>query len=118
LHPDSQEIYSLLSDFGVLAPERIIQGITDAAHAFQSGMYEVLDELIFQIVLVCIDDLLMYSRDLDEPLTNLERVFQKLFLFNNKLNPKRSDLRSSSLLSVVERSQPKESPVILSIWKD
>ena len=34
LHEDSQEIYSIISDIGVLKVQRIIQGSTNAAHAF------------------------------------------------------------------------------------
>jgi hypothetical protein len=60
LHPASRKIYSLLSDIGVFTPKRIIQCSTAGAHAFQAGMNEALDELIFQIVLVWIAAILVY----------------------------------------------------------
>ena len=39
LHEGIHEIYSILSDIGKLIPERIIQGSTDVARAFEAEMY-------------------------------------------------------------------------------
>ena len=59
LDVDCHQIYSLLTDVGIFTPERIVQGSTDAAHAFQAGMYESMYSLLFPCVLIWIDDLLV-----------------------------------------------------------
>jgi len=92
LDVDCQEIYTLLTDIGIFTPKRIVQGSTDSAHAFQAGMYESIDSLLFQCVLIWIDDLLVYSKSFEEHLQNLRKVFERLRKFNIKLNPKKSKL--------------------------
>ena len=47
LDVDYREIYSLLTDVVILTPERTVPGSTDAAHAFQTGMYESIDSVLF-----------------------------------------------------------------------
>jgi hypothetical protein len=59
----SQQNHFILSDIGVFAPEKDHLWNSDAAHAFQDGIYESLGELMFQNVLVWIDDVLVYSKD-------------------------------------------------------
>jgi len=59
LDVDCQEIHSLLTDIGVFTRERIVQGSTNAAHAFQAGIYESMYSLLFLCVLIWIDDLLV-----------------------------------------------------------
>jgi hypothetical protein len=64
----------------------------EAAHAFQAGMYESMDSLLFQCVLIWIDDLLVYSKSFEEHLQNLGKIFERLRKFNITLNPKKSEL--------------------------
>ena len=92
LDVDYREIYSLLTDVVILTPERTVPGSTDAAHAFQVGMYESIDILIFHCVLIWIDDLLVNSKSFEEHLRNMGKVFERLRKFNIKLNSKKSEL--------------------------
>jgi hypothetical protein len=78
LDVDCQEIYYLLTDIELFTPERIVQGCTDAAHAFQAGMYESMDSLLLQCVLIWIDDLLVYTKSFEEHLQDLGKIFERL----------------------------------------
>ena len=83
----------MLTDIGIFTPDRVVQESTDAAHKFQAGMYESVDSLFFQCVLILIDDLLVYSKSFEKHFQNLGKVFERLREFNNiKLNPKKSEL--------------------------
>jgi hypothetical protein len=66
LNVHCHEIYSVLTDVGIFNPEPIVQGSTDAADAFQAGMYESMDSLLFQRILIWIDNLLVYSKSFEE----------------------------------------------------
>ena len=83
----------MFTDVGILSSDSIVKGSTDAAHKFQAGMYESVDSLFFQCVLILIDDLLVYSKSFEKHFQNLGKVFERLREFNNiKLNPKKSEL--------------------------
>ncbi|ETV91956.1 hypothetical protein H310_13605 [Aphanomyces invadans] len=68
LHPDSQEMFSFLTDIGVYTPTRVLMGSTDS-------------------VLPVIYDLLGYSKNKDGLLAVLERVLKICEFRGLKLNP-------------------------------
>jgi hypothetical protein len=84
-------------ELGVFAPTRLIQESTDSAHAFQAGMMEVFEDMLYICVLIWIDDVLVYTRSFVDVLTRLEEVFQRLREFNVKLNPQKTDLCSKEI---------------------
>jgi len=86
----SQEVYSFLTELGVFTPTRLIQGSTDSAHAFQAGMMEIFEDTLYICAVIWIDDVLVYTRSLEDLLTRLEEVFQRLRKFVVKLNPKKN----------------------------
>ena len=47
LAEESQEVYSFLTELGVFTPTPLIQGSTDSAHAFQAGMMEVFEDMLY-----------------------------------------------------------------------
>ena len=51
-----------------------------------------MDSLLFQGVLIWIDDLLVYSKSFEEHLQNLGKIFERLHKLNIKLNPEKSEL--------------------------
>jgi len=97
LAEESQEVYSFLTGLGVFTPTRLIQGSTDSAHAFQSGMMEVFEDVLYICVLIWIDDVLVYTRSFADLLTRLEEVFRRLRKFNVKLNLQKTDLCSKEI---------------------
>ena len=96
-HARIQEVYSFLTELGVFTPTRLIQGSTDSAHAFQAGMMEVFEDMLYICVLIWIDDVLLYTRSFEDLLIRLEEVFQRLRKFVVKLNPKKTDLWSKEI---------------------
>jgi hypothetical protein len=72
LAEESQEVYSFLTELGVFTPTRLIQGSTDSAHAFQTGMMEVFEDMLYISVLIWINDVLVYTRSFEDLLTRVE----------------------------------------------
>jgi reverse transcriptase-like protein len=66
LDPESQERCSFMTHEAVFTPRRIIQGLADAVFAFQAGMQEVLGDLLYNGVLLWVDDLLGYAHNIDD----------------------------------------------------
>jgi len=87
-----------LTELGVFTPTGLIQGRTDSAHAFPAGMMEVFEDMLYICVLIWIDDVLVYTRIFEDPLTRLEKVFQRLRKFNVKLNPQKTDFCSKEII--------------------
>jgi hypothetical protein len=84
LDVNSQE---LLSDIGMFSPTRLVQGSTDAVHAFRAGTLEALLELVYQCVLIWIDDILAFDEDFKAFIGSVTNFFVGLRKFNIKLNP-------------------------------
>jgi hypothetical protein len=118
LDVDCHEIYSLLTNIRISTPERIVQGSTDGAYAFQAGMYESMESLLFQCVEFWIDDLLVCSKSFEEHLRNLGKVFETLRKFNIKLNPKNSELLHCTYSGVKGRYPRMEYHSILPTSRD
>ena len=47
LSEESQEYHSFRTDSGIYTPTRVIQGSCDGVAAFQSGMQEILGDLLY-----------------------------------------------------------------------
>ena len=62
-------------------------GLCNAPATFQRLMDTVLTELNFDICLAYLDDIIIFSRDLDSHLERLERLFTRLREANLKLKP-------------------------------
>jgi hypothetical protein len=75
--PLAEEVYSFLTELGVPTPTRLIQGSTVSSHAFQAGMMEVFEDMLYICVLIWIDDVLVYTRSFEDLLIRLEEVFQR-----------------------------------------
>jgi hypothetical protein len=60
-------------------------------------MMEVFENMFYICVLIWTDDVLVYTRSFEDPLTRLEEAFQRLRKFNVKLNPQKTDLCSKEI---------------------
>ena len=63
--------------------------VCNAPATFQRLMQSTMSEFIFNILLVYLDDLLIYSNSFDQHLTNLRLVFQRLREIGVTLNPEK-----------------------------
>jgi transposase InsO family protein len=97
LHESSQEILSFLLDGKVVTPGRVMQGHCDSALYFQHTMEVVLDTLLYESVLVWIDDILLYAKNLEEYLKRLDMFLALIQRHGLKLNPAKCDLWRSSI---------------------
>ncbi|TYZ69491.1 hypothetical protein PybrP1_001835 [[Pythium] brassicae (nom. inval.)] len=100
LHPDSQEMFSFMTEDTVYTPTRVPQGATDSALHFQAQMQSVLRSMLYQSVLVWIDDVILFARSPAEFLTALRQFFSLLRESNLKLNAAKSTFRIDSLMKL------------------
>ena len=73
--------------YGLYEWNRLPQGLANAPAHFSRLMQYVMQEHLFRIMLVYLDDLLVYSATFDDHLVRLQAVVDKLKEANLKLNP-------------------------------
>ena len=78
---------AFISPFGLYEWNRVSFGLCNAPATFQRLMNMVMSDFIFRLLLVYLDDLLIYSKTFDQQLGNLEAVFKRLREVGVKLNP-------------------------------
>ncbi len=71
--------------FGLFEYLRMPFGLCNAPSTFQRLMQQAFDGDIFNILLVYLDDIIVFSKNVEDHLTRLERVFQRLQEFGLKL---------------------------------
>jgi len=64
-------------------------GLCNAPATFERLMEKILNQLLFKICLVYLDDVIIYSDSFEGMLSRLEQVFERLRSANLKLNPKK-----------------------------
>lgn len=62
--------------FGIFKYNRMPMGLTNSPATFQRLMQTCLNDYIFQILLLYLDDIIMYSNIFDEHIERLDRVFR------------------------------------------
>ncbi|KAE9339853.1 hypothetical protein PR003_g10803 [Phytophthora rubi] len=81
LAAESQECQSYMAADGeVITPTRLHQGSVDSSLHFQQSIEKVMREknLLFEHVLVWVDDLLIYARTIDEFLETIDLIYSQL----------------------------------------
>lgn len=74
--PKCGNLYSIRTPFGVFTPRRIVQGAADSVKYFQSGMEDALHIHDRDDLILWVDDILAYGRDVSSLIDTLEYVFQ------------------------------------------
>jgi hypothetical protein len=92
LHPDSQEMMSFATDRGVYTPTRSIQGHLNSTVQFQARMSEIFAEVMYKSLIIWVDDLLGYTRTVNEWFEALKKVLQLAEISGLKLNIDRCEL--------------------------
>lgn len=88
----SREIFSIVTDFGVFTPERMMMGASDASAHFQACVTHTLGDLVGRVVHVWIDDLLIFAQDEEAHIRNVLRVLRRLDSDGWKLDPSKCQL--------------------------
>lgn len=78
---------AFVTPFGLFEYTRMPFGLCNSPATFQRLMQHVFSELVFQILLVYLDDIVIYSRTIDEHISRLNTLFHKLREHGLKLNP-------------------------------
>ena len=97
LHPDSQELFSMLTDWGVYSSTRVIQGSSDAVLYFQSTMEQCFASVLMILVIIWLDDILVHAKTIEEFLDGLEKVFSICDHFGLKLSPTKCTLFATKI---------------------
>lgn len=84
---DSKEKTAFITHNGLFEFNRLPFGLCNSAATFQRAMTHILRGLEWDICLVYIDDLIIFSRSFDEHLIHLEKVFKRLREADVKLKP-------------------------------
>eukprot|EP00644_Phytophthora_capsici_P000803 jgi/Phyca11/109371/e_gw1.16.848.1 len=87
-----QEFLSYMTDEKIFTPRRVPQGSSDAAIFFQRTMETCFASLLYEHLLIWIDDLLLYAADMDTYMDKLAEFFALLDQFGLKLSAKKSSL--------------------------
>ena len=83
--------------FGLFEYERMPFGLCNAPATFQRLMQSVMHDHILRLLLVYLDDLLVYSSSFQQHIDNLRVVFQRLREIGVKLNPSKCKLIQASV---------------------
>jgi hypothetical protein len=88
----AQEIFSIITEDGIWRPTRLLQGTVDGVALFQQTMLRIFHELLFESLLIWMDDLLTYTETWRQQIERLERIFSLCAQNNVKLSAKKSQL--------------------------
>uniref|UniRef100_A0A8C2GGE5 Gypsy retrotransposon integrase-like protein 1 n=2 Tax=Cyprinus carpio TaxID=7962 RepID=A0A8C2GGE5_CYPCA len=78
VHEKDRPKTAFTTPFGLYEFRRMPFGLCNAPATFQRLMQAIMSDLVFQIVLIYLDDLLVYSSTFHEHLVRLETVFKRL----------------------------------------
>lgn len=78
VHPDDRHKTAFTTPMGLYEYNRMPFGLCKAPGTFQRLMQTIFREELLQILLVYLDDIIVYSDTIGDHLKRLERVFQRL----------------------------------------
>ncbi|XP_041958650.1 uncharacterized protein cuzd1.1 [Alosa sapidissima] len=87
VHEDDQEKTAVTTPFGLYQWTRMPFGLCNAPASFQRLMEVVLGDLAFDVLLIYLDDVLVFSSDFDSHCEKLDLVFSRLKEHGLKLKP-------------------------------
>ena len=90
--PEDRAKTDFVCPLGLYEFNRQPQGLTNAPAAFQRLMEQCMGSQNLRDVLVFLEDLIVFSRTLEEHEANLRRVLQRLREFGLKLSPGKCEL--------------------------
>ena len=72
-------------------------GLTNAPATFQRLMERCMGDINLQDCLIYLDDIIIFSKTIEEHIERLDKVFQRLDDFNLKVNPKKCEFFKTSI---------------------
>lgn len=87
LDEESRKLAAFITNFGVYEPLRIPMGLKSAPSFFQQQIAATLSNLIYKICEIYIDDIIIFGKDDEEFIANLENVLARLQSKGITLNP-------------------------------
>ena len=94
---DDKPKTAFTTPFGLFEFNRMPFGLCSAPSTFQRLMTSGMNDLLFQILLVYLDDILVYSRTFQEHLERLRLVLMRLREMGLKLNPQKCKFGQKSV---------------------
>ena len=92
INPDDKEKTNFICHRGSFQFRTMPFGLCNAGATFQRLMDVVLNGLSLQICLAYLDDVVVYSRDIDEHFVRLKQVFERLYAAGLKLKPSKCNV--------------------------
>ena len=92
MHPDSVSKTAFRVPWGLYEFTRMPQGLMNSPSTFERIMELIFGDMNLSELVLYLDDLLVFSRDMPEHLDRLEKVFQRLHQHGLKLNGKKCSL--------------------------
>jgi hypothetical protein len=88
VHPDDQDLLTIITPFGLFKWTRTPFGISTAPGVYQDRMANVfLKDLMYTACIVYIDDTIIFGETAEEFITNLREVFKLFVKYNVRLKP-------------------------------
>ena len=97
VHPEDQDKTAFTTPFGLFQWKRLPFGLCNAPAQFSRVMQKVMSDHLFKILVLYLDDILVYSDTFESHLTRLGLVFQRLRQVGLKLNPEKCQLGRKSV---------------------
>jgi hypothetical protein len=87
MHPQDQEKTTFITDFGIYCYNVMPFGLKNAGATYQRMMNLVISEQIGRVLEVYIDAIIVKSIEGEDPVADLDEVFQQLRKYDLWLNP-------------------------------
>jgi len=97
LHPDDADKTSFITRIGTYRFKRVPFGLCNAGSTFQCVMDLAVRGMNFDLCLVYLDDIVVFSKTLEEHLQRLELLLERLRLANLKLKPSKCHLMQDEI---------------------
>jgi hypothetical protein len=92
IHPDDRHKTAFITKYGLFEHVRLAMGLCNSPATYQRIMTYVLQNMLWQNVLVYLDDLIILGSDFKNHLSTLEEVFRRFRQHNLKFKPKKCEL--------------------------
>lgn len=92
VHETDKHKTAFITPFGLYQYERLPFGLAGAPATFQRFMQRLFNDRLFEILIIYLDDLLVFSKNLEEHLEHLDFVFTTISKHGLKLKPSKCHL--------------------------